>query len=316
MINRADTITQVSVRGKILELPSLQIDGRNVVSRGKWIKVASVKDEQYVEGEVVPNPELFIARLKEWEPKPDLFTFTQKITDPNPRFRYRMEWDNFAAIPITTYDSWLQTRIKPDVRKSLRRSKKEGVLVEVSEYNDQFVHGIKGIYDESPMRQGMRFWHYAKPFDAVKKENGTYRERSEFIGAYFEGELIGFLKLIFTGNLARSVQVLSKEKYHHKRPTNALIAKAVEICADRGMAFLVYGRYDYPGKTESSLTQFKARNGFERVNFPRYYVPLTVKGRLVMALRFNNGIKPLLPSAIVKTALEIRSSFYKQAKLS
>ena len=59
---------------------------------------------------------------------------------------------------------------------------------------------------------------------------------------------------------------------------NALIAKAAEVCEQKGISHLIYGQFIYGNKRRSSLVEFKRRNGFEQVNFPRYYIPLTLKG--------------------------------------
>lgn len=40
-----------------------------------------------------------------------------------------------------------------------------------------------------------------------------------------------------------------------------------------------------------SLAEFKRRCGFEPVRVPRYWVPLTWKGRLLPALRLRLGLK-------------------------
>ena len=60
-----------------------------------------------------------------------------------------------------------------------------------------------------------------------------------------------------------------------KRPANALIAKMVEVCEAKGISHLIYGLYNYGNKRNSSLLEFKIRNGFEEFLVPRYYIPLT-----------------------------------------
>jgi hypothetical protein len=297
---------EISVRGQMVRVPVLPFDGRNIICRGRWIKVASIHDEAFLDGEVVPNPEELIVKLKQWRAKPDIFQFSQKITSPNPKFNYPMEWDNFAVIPITTYEDWL-LQAKKDVKENLRRAKREGVVIKACEYNDEFVWGIKRLYDETPIRQGMRFWHYNKDFESVKRENGTYRERAEYIGAYYENDLIGFIKMVYVGNIAKTNQVITKDRYFHKRPANALIAKAVEVCAQRGIKYFNYGFYQYPGKKESSLTDFKSRQGFRRFDFPRYFVPLTVNGRIYLAMGLHRGLKRLIPSRLLMLVLKARS---------
>ena len=228
----------ISVKGKMRQVPALTIEERTVVTTGKWLRLARIHDEPFLEGELMRDPEVFISQLKRWEARPDIFQFAQKLTDPRPRFHYRMEWDNFAVIPITTYEEWLQKQAKKDVRENLRRAKREKVVARTCEYNDEFVRGIKSLYDETPVRQGRPFWHHNKTFEKVKKENGTYLERSEYIGAFFESELIGFIKMVYVGDYAKTMQVITKERYFHKRPANAMIAKAIEVCAEKGVKVL------------------------------------------------------------------------------
>jgi hypothetical protein len=300
---------EISIFGKLTRVPCLNVTGRNVVIRGKWIKIASVHDEYFFPGETVPEPESYLTAIRSWDAKPDLFAFCQKITDPTPKFKYFHDWDNFAVIPITTYEEWLKSA-KKDVKENLRRATREGVVVKVCEYNDEFVRGIKALYDETTVRQGMRFWHHGKPFERVKAENGTYLERSEYIGAFLGDELIGFLKMVYVGEIAKTMQVFSSDKYFHKRPANAMIAKAVEVCAAKGIRFFNYGHYQYPGKQQSSLTDFKARQGFRRFDFPRYYIPLTLKGKLYVALRLHRGFKRFIPSQVLTGLLKMRAAIY------
>jgi len=153
------------------------------------------------------------------------------------------------------------------------------------------VQGIKDLCDETPVRQGTRFWHHGKSFEAIKEVHGTYCERAEHIGAYLGEELIGFIKMVYVDNFAKTMHVISKEKYFDKRPTNALIAKAVEICAEKGLSHFVYGEYKYLGKEKSSLAEFKRRNGFEEAKYPRYFAPLTMKGRLAVQTGLHLGMR-------------------------
>ena len=112
----------------------------------------------------------------------------------------------------------------------------------------------------------------------MKKENSTYPERNGFLRAYYEEELVGFTRLIYVDGMASIIQVLSKMKHFDKRPQNAMIAKAVEICEQNGFSHLTYCNYVY-NDPDSSLTEFKRRNGFEQVLVPRYYVPLTQRAK-------------------------------------
>ena len=89
---------------------------------------------------------------------------------------------------------------------------------------------------------------------------------------------------------ANIVQILSMIKHYDKRPANALIAKAVEICAQKEVSHMIYYNYIY-NDPKSSLTEFKRRNGFEKVLLPRYYVP-TDSPRERIALRLGSPPEP------------------------
>ncbi len=300
--------TEIRVRGKTVQVPSIFINDHPVVITGKWFKVAAVKDEDLVDGKTFEHPEVFIDGLKRSNLGADLFTFSQKLPDVEPKHPYHLEWDNAAVVPITTYKEWLEKRVEYDVRKAVKKAAKLGVVVRSVEFNDALVQRIVEIYAESPTRQGKAFWHYRKDFDTVKREAGTYLEKSEFIGAYFQDELIGFIKMAHIGRITATIHVIAKNEHFDKKATTALLAKAVEICEQRGSTHLMYGNYIYNDPT-SSLTEFKRRNGFEKVLLPRYYVPLTVKGKIALRLGLHRGIAGVLPQPIRKTLVKARRTF-------
>lgn len=303
---------EIRIRGQNTSVPSTRICDRTIIATGTWLKTATVQDEHFVVGELVPNLESVLAHLKQWDTKPDIFTFCQKITEPKPRYDYYTEWDDFAAIPITTYEDWFRNRIKKDVQKNVQRALRAGVEVRTVTYNDEFVHGIKKLYDETPIRQGKRFWHYGKSFEALKELHGTYCERAEYLGAYLGGELIGFIKMVYVDNFAKTMHVLGSNKHRRNHPTSALIAKAVEICAERNLSFFIYGEYNFPGKKATSLTEFKRRNGFEERSYPVYFVPLTTKGRLALGLKLHRGVRRHIPAPMTNTLLKVRSAYFRR----
>ncbi len=55
----------IQVQGKSLQVPNCAIDGKTVITGGGWIKTASVMDEEFLEGEVILDPEDFFRRLSE-----------------------------------------------------------------------------------------------------------------------------------------------------------------------------------------------------------------------------------------------------------
>jgi hypothetical protein len=167
------------------------------------------------------------------------------------------------------------------------------------------------INNESPMRQGRPFTHYGKDFDAVRKDYSSYIERSEYLGAYSENELIGLLRFVYLGKVASILELLSKNSHYDKRPANALIAKAVELCAKNGITHLIYGKYRYGNKKKGSLIDFKSRNGFEEFPIPRFYVPLTTKGKICVAFKLYRDLVGIFPEYLIYPLLGIRRLWYK-----
>ncbi len=301
--------TEIRVKGKGISVPSAQIDGRTVISNHKWLRIAAVHDEELVEGEAVAEPNSFVAQLKQAGLNADVFTFAQKLGDRTPRHAYHQEWDNLAVIPITTYSDWFKNRAESSVQRAVRKAAKSGVEVRLAQLDDEYVNGMVQINNETPIRQGTRFWHYQKSFEAVKREALTYSDRNTFLGAYLNGELIGFLRMTRADNVSHIIQVLSMMKHFDKRPANALIAKAVEICERDGMSYLTYCNYLYKDP-KSSLTEFKKRSGFEKVLVPRYYIPLTLKGKIALRLGLHHGLAATIPQPLIRQLLKIRSFWY------
>lgn len=305
---------EISIKGKRFTVPTVEINGWTVFTRGKWLKIAAIHDEALTEGEL-EDPESFVQRIRENRSngfRADIFTFGQKLPSTSPRFDYKLEWYSLAVIPITSYLDWLEKRAEHDVRSAVKKAKRLGVVVKVAEFDAQFVEGIVRINNESPIRQGRPFWHYGKDFDTVRRENGTYLERSTFLGAYYGDELIGYIKLVYVGQEAIPLQIIGKIAHLNKKPMNALIAKAVEICEQKGMSFLSYGWYRDPN---SSLAEFKRRNGFERVLLPRYYIPLTLKGYIALKLKLHHGPTDMIPKPIFTWLRNLRNAWYsKKAK--
>jgi hypothetical protein len=287
------------------------IDDELVLVSGTRLKIASVHDEIWRPGQIVADPESFIARVKESPLAADIFTFVQKIPDCRPRYQYHYAWDNMAAIPITTYQDWWES-VSSDMRKDVKRAEKRGLVVKEVEFNDELIRGIIEINNEIPVRQGKPFSHYGKDFDTVKKEHSTYLDRSVFIGAYYFDEFVGYIKMLHVADLECFMEILSKTKHYDKRPTNAMIAKAVQICEREGKSYLTYGRYHYGKKVRSTFVDFKHRTGFERVLFPRYYVPLTIKGYIATKLNLQLGLIGILPGAVISTLVDLRARFYQK----
>jgi hypothetical protein len=291
------------IKGKPSEIECVDILGQTYsVTRGP-LTMIGLEDEWY---EDVRDPEAVIGLLKEQcEFTPDVLTFWQRLPDIEPRFPYHREWDEIAVLSSTSYDRWWNHHIKSRVRSLIRKAEKEGVVVREALYDDDFVRGMTAIFNEAPVRQGRRFWHYGKDFETVKQQFSRCLYREHMIGAYYRDEMIGFIMLGNAGTFGITGQIISSIKHRDKATNNALIAKAVEVCEKLGLEHLVYLFWN-----DDSLSEFKRRCGFERRCVPRYYVPLNAKGKLGLRMGAQRGWKGLLPRGIKTPLKRLRSSWY------
>ncbi len=303
---------QISVSGRWVDVPCYSIGGVRVIVTGRWPRVASVFQEDWLP-EPLTHPAEVIAALRTGGTGADYFTFAQSFTDTRPRHPYRHELDNIAAIPIISYQDWWDRRVSSDLRKDIRRSEKRGVVTRVVDFTDALVGGIKKIYDEVPVRQGRPFWHYQKPLETVKNENASFLDRSVFLGAYAGDELIGFIKIVRAAYVARMMQIIALERHADKRPVNALIATAVRWAEQQGFRYLTYGRFTYDGKKNSTIVQFKRRNGFQEILFPRFYVPLRLCGELCVRTGLHRGFRRFVPERLTEMAKAVRLRLARRA---
>jgi hypothetical protein len=307
-----DTTYEISVKGKRTRVPAMHLDHVVVIMGGRFLKIAEIFDEYWIRAETLPDPNTVVARLASGCARPDLFTFAQRAPNSTPTYHFHTEWDNVAAIPISTHEHWLQKQISSASRRNVRGSEKKGVTVTVSGYDDAYIQGIMSIFNESPVRHGRKYWHYGKDFATVKAENGTYEDRSTYLGAYVGGEMIGYMKIVWDRDTAAIMQILSKMQYFDRRPNNAMLSEAVRLCAERGVGHLLYESFVYGNKVDSSLTRFKRDNGFVRMDLPRYYIPITAKGRAALRFGLHRSLKDRLPQRVTKALLELRDKWYER----
>jgi hypothetical protein len=71
----------------------------------------------------------------------------------------------------------------------------------------------------------------------------------------------------------------------------------------------MYYSYIY-NDPNSSLTEFKRRNGFEKVLLPRYFIPLTLKGRGALNLGLHRELAQNLPKPLLIELLKMRNLWY------
>ena len=282
--------------------------------RGRFVRIARLAAEGY---DFVDDPVETVDHLRAQGRRVDLFTFTQYLPNTTPRYDYPMEWDNVAAIRVSTFEHWRTRQVKDKTRNMLRRAERAGLIVRPVPFDNALVHGISAIYNESPTRQGRRFTHYGKNLEVVRRESATFLDRSVFLGAFVGENLVGFAKLVRARHQAGLMQIVAMFGHRDKAPTNALIAHAVNVCEQQRIPYLVYSRFSY-GRQADPLRDFKRYNGFERFEIPRYYIPLTMVGRAALrlglhrrhhAVRFAR-LRAYVPEPIIEHARTIRARWW------
>jgi hypothetical protein len=292
-------------RGRPVVVPGVQIADKRLVIQGRFLKVARLSDEWY---DGLDDPEKIVSSLRECAPVPDLFTFWQRLPDTHPNYSYCHELEVLSAIPLKDFRHWWEKQISSDTRKKAKRPEKRGVEIKVVPLDDAFVNGVMGIFNETPVRRGKRFWHYGKDFATIKNGLSRDLDRSRFIAAYDAGNLVGFVKLVYAeGRFANPGLIVSKLEARKKYVNNALIAKSVEMCCQDGIPFLTYTKW-----RRGTQAEFLARNGFQKVTVPRYWVPLTPKGKIAIKLKLYRDVRSYIPDRLLAGLLELRSSFYSR----
>ncbi len=293
---------------KALMSDDFTISGIPMRIDGRVLRVVRAREEWDVD---VEEPAAAIEEIRASGRNADVFTFMQRLPDSRPRFDYFREWDNVAALQIDSYDYWLNSQLHRNARNKLRKAVKAGVETREVAFDEKLFEGIRDIQNEIPIRQGRPYAYYGKDVDWIRVRYGTYLERARFVGAFYRGELVGFLKLVSAGPYTRTMGILAKLGCRDLAPMNLLTAKGVEICAQRGDPYLVYGKYDYGKVGADSVASYKSHSGFEHVLLPRYFVPLTLKGYMALQIHLHHGLIGYVPRPCVQWLRELKGRYFE-----
>ena len=291
-------------------MTGLEVSNRELRIAGRLCRIAHLDADDY---KFPDNPEAVVSDLRKSRLTIDLFTFLQKLPDTSPKYPYPYDMDNSAVLPVSTFDHWWTKQIGFKARNKAKQAEKKGIVVQEVPFDETLVNGIWQIYNECPVRQGRLFPHYGKSLETVREMSGTFLDSSVFIGAFDRDRLIGFIKLTIDDSHTQAgiMHIMSLLDQREKAPTNALVAQAVRSCADRGIPHLVYSKFAYGKKLRSGLSDFKERNGFRRVDLPRYYVPLTRWGSLAFKMGLHRPLLDWIPESVGAKLRDARGAWYR-----
>jgi len=241
-----------------------------------------------------------IQQLQRGRAVADLFTFVQDIGD-EPALPFHMEPTGLAVLPVTTFEKWWDD-IGFKARNKVRKVQKCGVELRVAGLDADFAKGVEAIYNETPVRQGRKFFHYGQTAAEIQEELSSFLDCCIFVGAYHQAELVGFMKLLPRKHVLRTIHIIAKLSHRDKCVMDALIGKAVEICDQRKIGNLHYGSW-----ADGGIGDFRTKHGFMRVEVPRYFVPLTLRGRLMLKLKLHHPVRERLPKSWIAPLQGLRT---------
>lgn len=275
--------------------------GQRIIVEGRLIRMAHLKDEYETE---ICDPESFIKEVHNSGCRADIFTFWDRVPT-HTSHPYLCQKQTQALLPVDSYELWWKS-LDRRIRKIVRRSIKLGVEVRVVGLDDELLRGIKKIFDETPIKRNRPFWHYNRSIEDLRAALEQDLQTSEFIVAFYRGECIGFIKMIYRDKFADPVLFISKMEHLDKCPNNLLIARAVERCEAKNLPFIHYS--DWRLGTHGD---FLRRNGFKKFDVNRYYVPLTMRGKILLCLGAHKRVWDRLPEKVKIAILGARGRWYR-----
>jgi len=120
----------------------MEVCDREVHIRGRLIRIGRLDGDEFE----LLDPPTVVEAIQRLPVRVDLFTFMQVLPQTTPQYDYSMRlWDNFAAVPISTFDQWWTKQIDGKTRNMVRRSEKKGVVCREVPFDDSLVEGIHRI---------------------------------------------------------------------------------------------------------------------------------------------------------------------------
>jgi hypothetical protein len=293
---------EIMPKGVPILVDAVKLNGKTFIISGNLLKTASLEREWQ---EDIDDPDDVIQALKQSGVRVDFLKFWQRIPETEPKYPYYKEWRQVAAIPITDFKHWWSKQVNCKTRNMVRKAQKMGVMIDRVELNDEFIRGVTGIYNDAPVRRGKPFRHYGKDFETVKQELSGAEGEVVYVAAHYNKELIGFIQFLVADRYAMVTMILDKTSHREKSPMNGMIAKVIEICAERNIPYLTYTLW-----RRGDHGRFQKHNGFIKIPVPEYYVPLTWRGRLALRLRLHEGVKGMLPEDVTVWLLGLRAKCY------
>ena len=290
----------------------VKVCDREIRIEGRLLRIARPHGDRY---RFLDDPAVVLDGLRQCGTRVDLFSFAQRLPETKPKYPYPMEWDNFAVLPISTFDHWWTKQIDTRPGTGCGRRRRRGSTLREVPFDDALVKGIWEIYNECPVRQGRRFPHYGKDIETVYREEATHLDCSIFIGAFLGDKLIGFAKLVHdeTRTQAGLMNIVSMIQHRDKAPTerpdsaSGPILRRTRDPLSRVLEVRLREKAD-----ETASATLRNVNGFQRIDLPRYYVPLTRWVGLPSVWGCTTAWLTRLPDSLAAKLRDLRAAWYNR----
>ena len=233
----------------------------------------------------------------------DIFTFIERrYISPLEKYLYSKVksldipvftfYERLAVLRIKSFDDWWHA-IGKKTRNMVRKAIRKNATTEVVYENTQLLKNAKAIwklYNETPIRQNKRYIGYGMPLEKIieRFRNLELLHRSLVVLARYNERVVGFTHIII-GDHAGMVRTFLSSIYYRNIPiSNLMMAKVVEELAKRNINFLIYGHMGI----QPGIELFKKNNGFKMHICPRYFIPITKKGMIILKRRAPEMIFP------------------------
>jgi hypothetical protein len=252
----------------------------------------------------IEEPVAWVEEVRKDRAFADVFTLVRDIFDEGHALAFHHEPVSLAVLTVESYSKWWDA-IGFKARNKARKAQKSGVELRMVELNEEFAAGVQSIYNETPVKQGRKFYHYGKTVQEIREELRSFLDRSILVGAYHGTELIGFMKLFQGKDVLRTIHIIASIKHRGKCAMDALIANAVEICEREKVRHLQYGSW-----TDGGVGAFREKYLFRRIDVPRYFVPLTLRGKMALGLKLHRPFRDRVPKGLLGPLLNLRAKWY------
>jgi hypothetical protein len=295
-------------KGKEIPIYKTNYNNIEIIIRGKFLKYAYPINNGMVEIFDPKNVIEYFDNMKNI--RVDYFQFMQKIPNSKAVFKYYFVYDNLAAIPIESYSQWWSKQINGKTRNMVRKSKKSGIEIKSVNFDKFFVENVHTIFNESPVRQGKKFWHFGKSIEVINRQLSVDSKSHTYLGAFYKNEMIGFAGIRRVDDIGFLGQIISMIKHRDKAPNNALIDHSVLFCEKNNINYLIYDKFDYGKGGSDTLKRFKKDNGFQKYELPKYFLPITSFGKFVCDHKLHLNFTDFIPQPLYNMLRTIRKKIY------